>query len=129
MNDETNELLDYLYRIAKKSIAGEIPWNQPNPSTFQWAQRSEDEVFYVTIQKADSPRVVRSRGILEAKPDPRDVTTYLFQVQDRMNKQTAISLSSKERPEIFDALADIYHGAEKGMDVRATSVLRRLLDE
>lgn len=129
MNDETNELMDYLYRIAKKSIAGEIPWNQPNPSTFQWGQRSGDDIFIVTIQKADSPRVARVKGLLESRIDPRDETTYLFQVQDRMKKQTEISLSSKERPEIFDALAEIYHGAEKGMDVRATSVLRRLLDE
>lgn len=129
MNSETNELMDYLYRVANKSIAGEIPWNQPNPSTFQWVQESGDEVFFVTIQKADSPRATRVKSLLEARVEPRDETTYLFQVQDRMKKQTAISLSSKERPEIFNALAEIYHGAEKGMDVRATSVLRRLLDE
>lgn len=126
MNHETNELLDYLYRIAKKSLAGDIPWNQPNPSTFQWVQRSGDDLFHVTIQKAAAP--VGLRGFSTLK-DSRDESVYLFQVQDRSNKQTTLSLSSKERSEIYEALAEIYHGAEKGMDVRATSVLRRLLDD
>lgn len=126
MNHETNELLDYLRRIAKKSLAGDISWNQPNPSTFQWMQRSGDDLFHVTIQKAAAPGGLRG---LKMITDPRDESVYLFQVQDRSNKQTSLSLSSKERPEVFEALAEIYHGAEKGMDVRATSVLRRLLND
>ena len=126
MNHETNELMDYLFRIAKKSLAGEIPWNQPNPSTFQWMQHSGDDLFHVTIQKAAAPGGLRG---FKAITDPREESVFLFQVQDRMNKQTSISLSSKERPEVFEALAEIYHGAEKGMDVRATSVLKRLLDD
>ncbi|BCV50607.1 hypothetical protein [Shewanella algae] len=128
MISETNELMDYLFRIAKKSLAGDIPWSQPNPSTFQWVQNSGDDFFIVTIQKADAPRGVRGKGLLDIRLEPKEESIYLFQVQDRLNKQTAISLSSKERPEILDALAEIYHGAEKGMDVRATSVLKRLLD-
>jgi len=128
MNNETNELMDYLFRIAKKSLAGEIPWSQPNPSTFQWIQNSGSDSFIVTIQKADAPRGLRSKGLLDISFDSKEESVYLFQVQDRLNKQTAISLSSKERPEIFSALDKIYHGAEKGMDVRATSVLKRLLD-
>ncbi|MEJ8680039.1 hypothetical protein P0C22_15980 [Plesiomonas shigelloides] len=126
MNIETSQLKEYLHKIARKSLDGQIPWSQPNPSTFQWVQISDDKYFIVTIQKAETPRSLKAKFSLDQLLDGESV--YLFQVQDRTNKQTEISLSSKERPDFFEPLAAIYHGAEKGMDVRATNVLRRLLD-
>ena len=126
MSNETNELMDYLFRIAKKSIAGEIPWDQPNPSTFQWVQRADGDIFLVTIQKSAAP--IGARG-LRSLAEARENLAYLFQVQNKANKQISISLLSKERPDVLEALAEIYHGAEKGMDVRATSILRKLLNE
>lgn len=127
MNTETNELMEYLFRIAKKSLHGEIPWNQPNPSTFQWVQDNDGDYFFVTIQKAIKPGL-KGLKAFTGQDDGID-QVYLFQVQDRKTKQTVLSLSTKERPEVFEALAEIYYSAEKGMDVRATSVLRRLLSE
>lgn len=126
MKHETSALLDYLHQIAERSQAGEISWNQPNPSTFQWMQRSGDDFYHVTIQKADSPK--RVRAVSTRRYSESEDSVYLFQVQDRAKKQTAISLSSRERPELYEALAKIYHGAEKGMDVRATGVLEKLLN-
>jgi hypothetical protein len=117
-------LQDYLYEIAEKSLAGEIEWNQSNPSTFQWTQTSQGEIFYVTIQKAGKPSVGRTiRETLMAQED----SIFLFQVVSKSSKQTAISLSSKERPELYDSLLRIYQSAEKNMDIRSASVLRRLL--
>ena len=88
MDNETNELMDYLYKISHKSLHGDIPWNQQNPSTFQWIQSSDNDHFQVTIQKAATPPL-RGLLILEAK----EQSIYLFQVQDKSNKQTVISLS------------------------------------
>lgn len=127
MNSETNQLMDYLYKIAERSLNGDIPWNQPNPSTFQWIQGTNDgDSFFVTIQKAALPSVKGTLGMISKGYDEN---VYLFQVQDRSTKQTVLSLSTKERPDVYDPLAEIYHNAEKGMDVRATSVLKRLLSE
>lgn len=120
----TQELQDYLYKIADRSLAGEIEWNQSNPSTFQWVQITQGETFHVTIQKAGKPSLGRT---IRESMLAQEESTFLFQVVDRNSKQTVISLSSKERPEFYDPLFRIYHGAEKGMDVRAASVLRRLL--
>lgn len=126
MNMQTHELQDYLYKIADKSLAGEIEWNQSNPSTFQWIQQSHGEIFHVTIQKAGKPFASLSRTIRESM-SAQEGTTFLFQVVDKNSKQTVISLSSKERPEFYEPLFRIYHSAEKGMDFRAASVLQRLL--
>ena len=128
MSNETNELMNYLLEIAQKSSEGEIPWNQPNPSTFQWVQDSDEDHYLVTIQRAGHPKNRHlSSSLLKATLSSLDEDTYLFQVQDRSNKQTVISLSTKERPEVSTYLQRIFHSAEKGMDVRATSVLKKLL--
>lgn len=124
MKMQTRELQDYLYEIADKSLAGEIEWNQSNPSTFQWTQTAQGEIFYVTIQKAGKPAIGRTiRETLMAQED----STFLFQVVGKTSKQTVISLSSKERPEVYDPLLRIYKSVEKGMDIRAANVLKMLL--
>jgi hypothetical protein len=125
MNNETNDLMQYLSQIARNSNYGEIPWNQTNLSTFEWMQTSAEDHFHVTIQKVVDPTLRELAASLSNEPD----AIYLFQVQDRRTEQTIISLSTKERPEIYDELAEIFHGAEKGMDVRAGNILRRLLAE
>ena len=119
-----NELNEYLFEIAQNSMKGEIPWNQPNPSTFLWLQETDDISYQVTIQKAGKARL---RGLAAALDGRHEEVTYMFQVQDRRNKQTVISLSTNERPEVFDALEKIFQGAERGIDVRSTNVLRKLL--
>ncbi len=119
-----NELNEYLFEIAQNSMKGEIPWNQPNPSTFLWLQETDDISYQVTIQKAAKARLRGRAATLDGRHE--DVT-YMFQVLDRRNKQTVISLSTNERPEVFDALEKIFHGAERGIDVRSTNVLRKLL--
>lgn len=119
-----NELNEYLFEIAQNSMKGEIPWNQPNPSTFLWLQETDDISYQVTIQKAVNARL---RGLSTSFDGKHDGITYMFQVQDRRNKQTVISLSTNERPEVFNALEKIFHGAERGIDVRSTNVLRKLL--
>jgi hypothetical protein len=126
MNNKTNELMDYLEKIAHKSMLGDIPWNQPNPSTFQWVQDTGNNYFQVTIQKAVKP--VSYKTFIKNGNNIEEAT-YLFQVIDKKSKITAISLSSKERPEAFKALANIFKGAEKGIDVRASHVLKKLLNE
>ena len=130
MNNETNELMDYLFEIAQKSLKGDIPWNQPNPSTYQWIQNSDKANFLVTIQRAGLPKSRFASGVtlkMAGSSVFSDDDTYLFQVQNRTSKQTVMSLSTKERPEVAMPLKEIFHGAEKGMDVRASSVLRELL--
>ena len=124
MSEINQQLMEYLEKIAQKSLHGEIPWNQPNPSTFQWLEETDEVPFLVTIQKAEAPRLRKS---LLAQEHERFV--FLFQVQDRRTKQTLVALSSRERPETFDALEQIYRSAEKGMDVRASNVLQQLLRE
>lgn len=119
-----NELNEYLFEIAQNSMKGEIPWIQPNPSTFLWLQETGQISYQVTIQKAVKAGL---RGLSAVIEGNRDNITYLFQVQDRSNKQTVISLSTSERPELFSALEKIFHGAERGIDVRSTNVLRKLL--
>ena len=119
-----NELNEYLFEIAQNSMRGEIPWNQPNPSTFLWLQETDSMSYQVTIQKAVKAGL---RGFITERDSKNENITYLFQVQDRNNKQTVISLSTSERPEVFPALEQIFHGAERGIDVRSTNVLRKLL--
>jgi hypothetical protein len=123
MNNDTNELQNYLLEIADKSLKGDISWNQPNPSSYQWVKASKTENFVITIQRAGLPRSKMSGVIF----NELERETYLFQVQDRLTKQTVISLSSKERPEMSSNLKRIYNSAEKGMDLRTTNVLRKLL--
>jgi len=119
-----NDLNEYLMEIAHESMDGIVPWNQPNPSTFIWIKNTDDIYYQVTIQKAVKARIKRLG-------EPRDIknesVTYMFQVLDRKTKQTVISLSTSERPELFSALETIYQSAETGMDVRSANVLRKLL--
>jgi hypothetical protein len=113
---EQNQLMQFLAEIATRSQAGGIDWTQPNPSTFNW----NDTQFLVTVQRASIPR----RNLLVPEPEE---SSYLFQVLDKTTKQTVVSLSSKDRPEFARVLAAIYKGAERGMDIRASNVLRNLL--
>jgi hypothetical protein len=125
MSNESEELFAYLSEIAERSFAGNIPWSQPNPSTFQWMRESEGEPYLVVIQKASNPRMKHSSGFLRNPLE--DENTYLFQVQNRKSRQTVMALSSSDRPEFNKVLAEIFKGAEKGIDVRSSQVLKKLL--
>lgn len=123
MNEERQQLLDYLSEIARRSAAGQIPWEQPNPSTFQWQKRSTDNIHSVVIQKATNPRI-RFQDLADNVPQ----YTYLFQVKSHRAGGNVMSLSSKERPEFTKILEQIFRGAEAGIDRRSTEVLKSLLD-
>lgn len=119
------ELMNQLSEIAQRSAMGEIPWTQPSPSMFMWIKESEASgAFQVTIQKASKPRPNNAAGLLASFAE---IPTYLFQVQDRKAKITSISLSSADRPELQQLLERIYLSAEKGVDLRSSLVLKRLL--
>lgn len=127
MNYESVELSKYLHEIAERSCDGRIPWSQPNPSTFQWILDVDTEHFQVTIQKATPPRAKIPSIIPNIIPNNDEDVTFLFQVQDRRTRQTIMALSSAERPEMASVLGKIFYGAEKGIDHRSSSVLRKLL--
>lgn len=112
-------LSEYLHEIAQKSEYGQITWTQPNPSVFQWY--SEEQNMLVTIQQAST---VKTLADLLFTPDK---VSYLFQVVDKTKKQTLVSISSKERPELFDQLNEIYISAKQGIDKQSSNVLARLL--
>ena len=57
----------------------------------------------------------------------KEENTYLFQVRNRNNRQTVMSLSSAERPEFNKVLAGIFRGAEQGIDLQSSKVLKNLL--
>ncbi|HHP0286725.1 MULTISPECIES: hypothetical protein [Acinetobacter calcoaceticus/baumannii complex] len=111
-------LSEYLHEIAQKSKHGDITWTQPNPSVFQWY--SEEQNMLVTIQQASTLKTL-------ADLFTPDKVSYLFQVVDKSKKQTLVSISSKERPEFFEQLNEIYIGAKQGIDQQSSSVLARLL--
>ena len=115
MNQNTDELLKYLNEISQKSLQGEIEWTHPNSSTFTWNQ----EGFIVSIQRATVPRLNRLL--------PQESVDFLFQVLKRPVRTVVLSLSSKERPDLAPALEGIYGSATRGVDVRASNVLRELL--
>lgn len=117
MNDSA--LTEYLAEIIDRSQRGDIFWTQPNPSTYQWNEVAKEKHFVVTIQKASAQKL---KGL-----SFEEEVSYLFQVVDKSNKQTLLSLSSKERPEFSKILGGIYRGAELGMDLRASSILQELL--
>jgi len=121
MNIEKKDLMNYLKRIADKSMDGEIDWKQPNLSTFQWVQGAKEERFNVTIKKSSSPASAR-RNVSSGE-------VYTFQVRNMTEQQTEMSLSSKERPEIEEVLAEIFKGAERRVDMKASNVLKKLLGE
>ena len=120
MNNETQELSTYMREIADRSIHGDIDWVQPNPSTFHWLTPRS----LVSIQKAISPKP--ARGLLDMA---REEASYLFQVTDKGNRQVLVSMSSRDRPEFADLFERIYLSAERGMDARASKVLRSLLED
>lgn len=118
---DSGMLESYLNKIAERSRCGDISWIQTSPSTFQWIEEQNNNVFTVTIQKAASPRnFIASSGL--QKP-----FQYLFQVFDKASKKTVVSISTTERPEFFPVLSDVYNGAERGMDMMATKILAQIL--
>lgn len=123
MKNESQELHNYLAEIADRSQHGDISWTQPNPSSFHWSQNTDDDHFQVIIQKAKNPKS-RMRAISD---EPEFV--YMFQVQSKRNRQTMMSISSGERHEFYRVLAAIFEGAERGIDVRSSNVLRKLLQK
>ncbi len=62
-------------------------------------------------------------SILETNKDAE----YLFQVASKENKGVMVSLSSRERPELKDALKAVYEFAERSIDSTANDVLSKLL--
>lgn len=128
MEYESNELFEYLKVIADMSFAGEIPWHQPNPSTFQWTHQVENEKYQVVVQKALAPKKMRTHISLNTNISEDKKFTYLFQVVNRTTKQTEISISSAERPEFYEILGNIFSGALKGIDRRSGNILKKLLN-
>lgn len=125
MSTETNELINYLLQISNRSANGSIPWAQINPSTFQWIEPDEDMV--INIQKAINPSLEATAKLFQKDTPASSYTSFLFQVINRSTGQAAIVLSSKDRPELFPALQKVFSAAEKGMDIRASGILKRLL--
>jgi len=123
MKNESEELYNYLTEIAERSQNGDILWTQPNPSSFHWLQITDDDQFQVIIQKAKNPK---SR--IRAISDEHEFV-YMFQVQSKRSRQTLMSISSGERQEFYRVLAGIFEGAERGIDVRSSNVLRKLLQK
>ncbi|WP_180036582.1 MULTISPECIES: hypothetical protein [unclassified Acinetobacter] len=119
---ESNSLAQYLYEIAQRSANAQIDWIQPNPSTYQW--NSEENGLTVTIQRATSNKAFNSLLGLDSTPVN---VSYLFQVLENRTKQIVVSISSKERPEFFDVLNEIYLNVKHGMDKRSSDVLAKLL--
>jgi ABC-type lipopolysaccharide export system ATPase subunit len=123
MKNESEELHKYLAEIADRSQHGDITWTQPNPSSFHWLQITDDDQFQVVIQKAKNPKSRLSSHSEELE------FVYMFQVQSKRNRQTLMSISSGERQEFYRVLAGIFEGAERGIDVRSSNVLRKLLQK
>ena len=124
MNDELQNMVELLRRVARRSMNGEIDWTQPNPSTFQWIHDSEGSSLVVSIQRAiTNNAAMRLMGIAA----PESTADYLFQIQESSPKRVVVSLSSKERPQLKHALEELYSSAERGIDQRTNKVIERLL--
>ncbi|MHA7811420.1 MAG: hypothetical protein ACX933_16525 [Marinobacter adhaerens] len=128
MSEERENLYQYLAEIARRSFEGEINWTQPNPSTFQWVQETDDELYITTIQKASMPHTAGNLQGLKSLKDSYRKSVYLFQVQDKRKRQVLLSLSTRDRNDVYEPLERIYEAAEKGMDVRASNILKKLLN-
>lgn len=127
MNHETQQLLSQLSEISERSLHGDISWSQPTPSTFQWIKETPEGSLVVSIQRAvSSMAIFKSLGDKKILGDPEN-SDYLFQVQEMSPKRVLVSLSSKERPELTRAMAEVYMSAERGVDSRAAKVIDRLL--
>lgn len=125
---ERESLNKYLQELANRSRSGSINWNQPTPSTFQWVSKTDNGEMFVTIQRASLPMKEMLSNNLYPDRTKNISWSFLFQVINKTSKQTVVSLSSKERPDLYNDLSEIYNSAEVGMDIHASSVLRNLLD-
>ena len=133
-NTKSSELLDYLGEIATRSISGIIEWSQLNSSSFHWSQRIDGGEVTVIIKKTPVPNRVLLNSynadlpkVLQGLEEDIGMPTYLFQVQNKKASSASLSLSSKDRPDLFEALTTIFESAERSMDSRAVDVLKRLL--
>jgi len=124
MNDELQEMIELIRRVAKRSMNGEVDWTQPNPSTFQWIHDSDGGTLVVSIQRAITMNTAARLMGLSAAENTAD---YLFQIQESAPKRVVVSLSSKERPQLARALEELYSSAERGIDQRTNRVIERLL--
>ncbi|WP_125919721.1 hypothetical protein [Stutzerimonas stutzeri] len=130
MNNETMKLINNLREISRRSTIGGIHWVQASPSVFQWDQGNG---LIASIQKAieSTNRYTRKSYRIAADLDSILHTNkdaeYLFQVSSKDNKGVMVSLSSRERPELKDALRAVYEIAEKSIDSTANDVLSKLL--
>lgn len=128
MSNETQKLLEQLRQISNRSLGGEISWSQPTPSTFQWVKETPGGSLVVSIQRAfSSLAAFKVLGGKNSFIDPGNFD-FLFQVQETSPKRVLVSISSKERPELVGALAEVYASAERGVDSRTAQVIDRLLD-
>ncbi|WP_139133816.1 MULTISPECIES: hypothetical protein [Pseudomonas] len=134
MSAVTNQLFSNLAQIASRSNIGLIVWVQSSPTIFQWDQGNG---LVASIQKAaGSNAKVLSAGIVSAAIMSAGFTDslksqsdeqYLFQVVKKDENNTVMSLSSRERPELKDALKSIYEAAQGSMDSSANAILNKLL--
>lgn len=126
MNVEQQKMIGLLKQLSSRTAAGEIEWAQPNPATFQYATGSDRGPLVVTIQRALLGLAARLMGANA----PNVEADYLFQVQEAgaaTGKRVVVSLSSKERPELSDALEELYSCAEDGIDRQTNQILQKLL--
>jgi hypothetical protein len=124
MTDESNELKRYLRKLTERTQNGDMEWRQQAPTSFQWTQMSKDAPRTVTLQKAtDTTKIRLGSRSFEVE------YVYLLQVISASTRQTLLSLSSKERPDLGQDLAALYAAAESGVDVQAARVLKQLLGE
>ena len=124
MNDEKEYMIDLIRKVSNKSMNGEIDWTQPNPSTFQWIHDTQNNPLIVSIQRAITTNAAaRLMGLANME----SIADYLFQIQESSPKRVVVSLSSKERPQLTNALEELYASAERGIDRRINRVIERLL--
>ncbi len=124
MNDEKEYMIDLIRKVSNKSMNGEIDWTQPNPSTFQWIHDTQNNPLIVSIQRAITTNAAaRLMGLANME----SIADYLFQIQESSPKRVVVSLSSKERPQLTNALEELYASAERGIDRRTNRVIERLL--
>ncbi|CAB5112145.1 hypothetical protein D3OALGA1CA_5709 [Olavius algarvensis associated proteobacterium Delta 3] len=125
MASKNSELVNDLNEIANKSAAGEIPWTQPNPSTFRWDRMKKGRPLVVYIQRAKRLKRLKSGPIGPTTFDKE--YTFLFEVKTQA--QTLLSIDTGIRPELKDVLSRIYNGAVTGADKHASKILKSLLTE
>ncbi|WP_416638232.1 hypothetical protein [Pseudomonas sp. OHS18] len=132
MNVTVNKLTSNLKELSRRTESGEIAWLQASPTVFNWDQGNG---LVASIQRAGGPTqrvyqgLVSKAALLAAgiEADDRDGGQYLFQVVEKASKNTVVSLSSKERPELKGVLERIFSTAQASVDVSASKVLDELL--